>query len=149
MSEHEGVGRTNDVKGEITISGDAVTKGSFTVDMASVTSDQDRRDGQFRGRIMSVSTFPTSTFELTDLIKLGTIPADGAPFEATATGKLTLRGTTKTVTFRVQAQRASSTVKDRRQHPDRLRRVGHPQPELRPRPDEDNGLVEFLLVLAK
>src|SRR5260221_6355186 len=59
------VGRTSAVTGAMTIDGTSVTKGDFSVDMTTVASDQSRRDGQFHGRIMETSTFPTATFALT------------------------------------------------------------------------------------
>ena len=51
---------------------------------------------------MDVAKFPTSTFVLTAPIDFGAVPADGATVNATATGDLTLHGTTKSVTFNVQ-----------------------------------------------
>ena len=94
----EGAGRTNQVTGSLTIDGAVATAAEFTVDMASITSDSDRRDGQFRGRIMTVDQFPTSTFVLTAPIDFGSVPAEGATITATATGDLTLRGVTNSVT---------------------------------------------------
>lgn len=58
------VGRTSGVEGEMTISGTTVEAATVTVDMASVSSDESRRDNQFRGRIMAVGTYPTATFTL-------------------------------------------------------------------------------------
>ena len=55
----EAAGRTDQVTGSITIDGTQVTAADFTVDMATFTSDESRRDGQFNGRIMSVDQFPT------------------------------------------------------------------------------------------
>src|SRR5947209_7675336 len=64
------VGRTSSITGSITVDGTTVSAGTFTVDMTTVTSDQSRRDGQFNGRIMETSTFPTATFALTQPITL-------------------------------------------------------------------------------
>jgi len=106
----EGAGRTNQVTGSLTLAGTQATAGEFTVDMASVTSDSDRRDGQFRDRIMSVDEFPTATFVLTAPIELGTVPADGTEITASATGDLTLHGVTKSVTIEVTAQRNGAII---------------------------------------
>jgi polyisoprenoid-binding protein YceI len=100
----EGVGRTNQVTGSLTIEGTQVTAADFTVDVASIESDEDRRDNQFRGQIMETDTFPTATFVLTAPIELGSVPADGETITATATGELTMHGVTNAVTFEVQAQ---------------------------------------------
>ena len=65
------VGRTNQVDGTLSIDGTQVTGVDFTVDVASITSDESRRDSQFRGRVMSADEFPTATFALTQPIELG------------------------------------------------------------------------------
>src|SRR5688572_12049774 len=74
---NEAVGRTSDIDGSITINGTTVEAATFTVDMTSVESDQERRDRQFHGRIMNTSTYPKATFTLTEPIVLGSIPAEG------------------------------------------------------------------------
>jgi polyisoprenoid-binding protein YceI len=145
----EGVGRTSNVTGSITIAGTEVTEGSFTVDMASVTSDESRRDNQFRGRIMDVGNHPTSTFQLTQPIALGEIPADGQPITRPAAGKLTLRGTTRDVTFDVEAQRTGPNVKVAGAIPIVFAEWGIPNPSFGPAQTEDRGVLEFLLVLAR
>ena len=80
------VGRTQRISGSITIAGTSVSKGSFTVDMASVESDQSERNAQFDGRIMDVSKYPTSTLVLTSPIQLGTVPPDGTVEEVRGHG---------------------------------------------------------------
>lgn len=106
----EAVGRTSSVTGSIEIAGTQVTTGSFEVDMTTVESDESRRDGQFRGRIMQTDQFPTATFTLTAPIELGSVPAEGEAITATATGDLTLHGVTNSVTFDVQAQLSGGVV---------------------------------------
>ncbi len=104
------VGRTSRISGSISISGTTVTKGSFTVDMASVVSDQSQRNAQFDGRIMDVSAYPTSTLVLTRPIKIGTIPAEGSVRQLAATGTLAMHGVTKPVSFKVSGERSGSTL---------------------------------------
>lgn len=48
----EAVGRTSSITGTTEIRGTTLTAATFTVDMRSVASDQERRDRQFHGRIM-------------------------------------------------------------------------------------------------
>ena len=105
------VGRTSKVTGDFAISGSKVTAATFTVDMTSVKSDKDLRDKQFQGRIMETSKYPTATFKLTQPIDLGADPVAGKTYQAQATGDLTLHGTTKTITFTVNAERTGNTVK--------------------------------------
>lgn len=105
----EGVGRTGEVTGSLTISDSTVEAAEFTVDMASVTSDERNRDNQFRGRIMDTDTFPEATFVLTEPIELGAVPADGEEITVDAVGELTLRGVTQSVTIPLTAVLSGST----------------------------------------
>jgi polyisoprenoid-binding protein YceI len=106
----EAVGRTKDVTGTLTASGTTITAVDITVDMTSVTSDESRRDGQFTGRIMATDQFPTATFVLTRPIDLGSLPAEGDTMRAEATGDLTLRGVTRSVTIPLTAKRQGDTL---------------------------------------
>ena len=104
------VGRTSKIWGSLTIGGASVSKGSFTVDMASVVSDQSQRNAQFDGRIMGVNQYPTATLVLTAPIPLGTLPAAGTTKQYTAHGTLTMHGESKAVTFSVTAERIRSEI---------------------------------------
>jgi polyisoprenoid-binding protein YceI len=142
------VGRTDKVTGGITLSGATVTKATFTVDMASVESDQSRRDGQYRNRIMATGQFPTSSFTLTSPIDLGTLPGDGTTVTAKATGDLTLRGQTKPVTFEVKARRSGTRMEVNGSIAVVFDEWGIPSPSFGLAQVEDHGSLEFLLVLA-
>jgi polyisoprenoid-binding protein YceI len=104
------VGRTTSVTGHLTIAGSTATAAAFSVPMDTVHSDKSERDGQFDGRIMDVSQYPTGTFTLTSPIDLAPLPATGVIKSYTADGQLTLHGVTRTVTFTLTAER--STAKD-------------------------------------
>lgn len=143
------VGRTSKVTGSLTIAGSTVSATTFTVDMASVESDKERRDGQYRDRIMDVGTYPTSTFTLKQPIDLGSVPADGATITTRATGDLTLRGVTKPVTFEVKARRTGGTVEVNGSIHLVFDEWGIPSPSFGPAQVEDEGELEFLLVFAR
>ena len=104
------VGRTGSITGQVKISGTTVTAGSFTVQMATIKSDQSQRDAQFRGRIMDTSVYPTGTLTLTRPITLTPLPATGAVKTYTAAGQLTLHGHTRPVTFTLSAERTSAGI---------------------------------------
>ncbi len=104
------VGRTREIWGSLTIAGSTVTKGIFTVNMASVVSDQSERNAHFDGPIMDVSQYPTATLTLTSPIALGAIPDDGVQEHYNATGALDMHGVTKTVTFTVSAERLNGEI---------------------------------------
>jgi polyisoprenoid-binding protein YceI len=104
------VGRTSSVTGHLTIAGTTATAATFSVPMDTVLSDKSQRNAQFDGRIMDVAQYPIGTFTLTHPIDLAPLPATGVIKSYTATGKLTLHGATRTVTFTLTAER--STAKD-------------------------------------
>ena len=140
------VGRTDQVDGSLAIDGTQLTAVDFTVDVASIKSDDSRRDDQFRGRIMSADEFPTATFVLTSPIDLGAEPADGVEVATTATGELTLRGSTQPVTFDVVAKQDNGLIGVQGSIPVLFADYGIANPSFAGITTEDNGLVEFVLV---
>jgi polyisoprenoid-binding protein YceI len=102
------VGRTSSVTGQLSISGTTVTAGTFTVQMATVKSDESERDVQFNGRIMNTSQYPTGTLRLTAPIALAPVPAAGTVKAYHAAGQLTLHGHTRPVSFTLSAERSGS-----------------------------------------
>ncbi|MEX2628238.1 MAG: YceI family protein, partial [Ilumatobacteraceae bacterium] len=145
----EGVGRTNDITGSLVIDGTTVTAAEFEVDMTTVESDDDRRDRQFRGRIMNVDEFPTASFVLTESIQLGEIPPPGEQLTAAATGDLTLRGVTNSVTFDVTAQLEDGRIGVLGAIPVVFADYDIVNPSTAGITTEDEGLLEFVLVFER
>jgi polyisoprenoid-binding protein YceI len=145
----EAVGRTSNVDGALTISGTTIETAAISIDLASVTSDDSRRDNQFRGRIMDVARYPTATFMLTSPIELGSLPADGATVTVPATGDLTVRGVKKPVTVDVTAQRSGGTISVNGTIPVVFADYGIPDPSFGPASVEDHGEIEFLVTFTK
>lgn len=104
------VGRTRDVEGSMTIDGTTIADLDVTVDMTTLTSDDDRRDGQLAERGLETATFPTATFTLTTPVELGEAPAQGDTVTAEATGELTVHGVTREVTVPVEARWDGDTI---------------------------------------
>ena len=142
----EGVGRTNTVDGSLTIEGTTLTTTDFSVEVATIESDDSRRDSQFRGRIMSADEFPTATFALTAPIELGTEPVDGVEVAVSASGDLTLRGVTKAVTFDLTAKVENGRIGVLGAIPVVFADYGIANPSTGGITTEDNGLLEFILV---
>jgi len=142
---HTAVGRTSSISGSITIDGATVTGGGFTVDMATVTSDESRRDAQFKGRIMETGTYPTATFTLTKPIDLGSLPARGVRRTFRAKGSLTLHGVTRTVTFELTGQYTGSVVQVAGSIPITFADWNVPNPSFGPVTTQDHGVLEFAL----
>jgi polyisoprenoid-binding protein YceI len=147
--DNEAAGRTSSVTGDATITGTTVNSAKFTVDMTKLTSDSGQRDGQFRGRIMQTSQFPTSTFELTTPIQLQSIPANLQEVTVKATGKLTLHGVTKDVTVDLKARLNGSNLEVNGTIPITFADYNISNPSGGPAQVGDNGQIELLLVLEK
>ena len=145
----EAVGRTEAVTGSITIEGTRLTAANFSVDMATVTSDEDRRDRQFRGRIMDTATYPTATFALSEPITLASIPAQGVTASATATGKLTMHGVTRTITFTLSGRRSGSMLEVNGSIPIQFGDYNIENPSFGPAQTGDDGTLEFLLTFER
>lgn len=145
----EAVGRTTKVTGTMAIAGTTVTAVDLTVDMNSVSSDESRRDGQFRGRIMNTSRFPTATFKLTKPLSLSSIPTDSSTIRVSAVGDLTLRGTTKSVTVPLEARRNGDRIEVSGAVPIVFAEWGIPNPSFGPATTEDHGELELLVVFAR
>ncbi len=107
-AKSDAVGRTNDVTGTVVIEGDgdalAVTTVDLTVDVTTLLSDSDRRDGQLQQRGLETANFPTATFVLTQPIAIPAEALTGSPVTVDATGDMTIHGVTKSVTIPIDAQ---------------------------------------------
>jgi polyisoprenoid-binding protein YceI len=145
----EAVGRTSSVTGDATIAGGKVTAATTTVDMTSVTSDKSQRDQQFQTRIMDTSTYPTATFALTQPIDLSGLPTDGTTGTTTATGALTLHGTTKTVAIPLQVKQDGSDIDVQGSLKITFADYGVDNPSAGPAQVGDDGTLEFLVKLSK
>jgi len=144
------VGRSHSVSGHLTISGNTVTAATFTVQMATIHSDQSERDVQFDGRIMDVSAYPTGTFTLTHPISLAPLAAVGTIKQYHATGNLTLHGHTRPVTFLLSAERTASAIKVSGTIQIAFADWSIPNPSFGSFVTTQNhGILEFLLVLSK
>jgi polyisoprenoid-binding protein YceI len=140
------VGRTTDVSGTLRLTGTTVDAATVEVDLTTVTSDEERRDNQFKGRIMDVARFPTATFELAEPIALDELPPLGTLITEQAVGDLTLHGTTKRVTFELTAKRTPSTIVVKGSIPITFADYGIPNPSFGGVvTTEDHGELEFLV----
>lgn len=105
----EAVGRTGEVTGTIGIEGTTLTSADLMVDMASITTDQSRRDGRVRDAL-EVEQFPTATFVLTEPVDLGAGAESGEAVSVEAKGQMTIHGVTQDTTATLQAQLVDGTA---------------------------------------
>lgn len=103
------VGRTPNVSGGATISGTTITEVEVIVDVATLQSDESRRDGQVR-RTLEVEQFPTATFLLTTPIALSGIPAEDETLTIQADGDFTAHGVTRPVTVDIEARLVGEVI---------------------------------------
>jgi polyisoprenoid-binding protein YceI len=141
----EAVGRTSDVTGELEIDGTSVESATFSVDMTTVASDENRRDNQFHERILDTGSYPMATFTLTEPISFETIPSDGEEVTIAVTGELTVRGVTNTVTFDLAARHSGDTIEVSGAIPVAFDDYDIPDASFGPATVEDHGEIEFLL----
>ncbi len=141
----EAVGRTSDVTGNFTFVGTTLQAAQFTVDMTTIASDEDRRDGQFHGRIMDTKTYPTANFKLTAPVTIASLPAKGETFEASVSGTFTIRGVTKNVTIPLTLKADQVSVDINGLFPVTFADYGIPDPSFGPAKVQGNGEIEFLL----
>src|SRR5262245_4172522 len=105
------VGRTPDVTGTMTVADGTVSAVDVEVDLTTLDSDSDRRDGALRTRGLESDRFPTATFALTDPVALPPGLADGERASVSATGDLTIHCVTNEVTIDLDAElRGDRTV---------------------------------------
>jgi polyisoprenoid-binding protein YceI len=107
------IGVTNIVDGEITLDTKNPTNskvGTITIDISKLTSDSGQRDNAIRRRWLESSRFPTVTFVPTKLDGLPGTYTAGQELTFKITGDMTVRETTKSVTFDVKAKLDGDTL---------------------------------------
>jgi len=110
----DAVGRTGQVSGQATLAaaGDAVRvdAASFTADVTTLRSDNDRRDGRIRQMGIESDTYPEATFTLTAPVEVPAPALGGATADVTLVGDLTIHGVTKSVSIPAQAHLADGVI---------------------------------------
>lgn len=96
------VGRTPEVEGRLLLVDGVLDTASVTGDLTALTTDISQRDRRAQ-QAMNTGTFPTSTFELTEPVDLGSVPAVGETLQIEATGELTLNGVTREMPATIEA----------------------------------------------
>ena len=145
----EATGAADGLSGTAEISGATVSAVEVEVDMTTFASDDSRRDGQFQGRIMETGEFPTATFTLTEPIDLGALPAGGEDITVEATGDLTMRGVTSSITFELVARLTGTTFAVNATIPITFTDYGIDDPSGGPATVGTDGELELLLVFSR
>lgn len=140
-------GTTEHVTGTATLSGLSLTAAAFSVDVASITSDNITRDSFFRTQALQAGEYPHATFTMTGPAVSTVAPQLGVPQTLTATGALSLRGITRAVTVELTAVLGKSSVVVSGSVPIRFSDYGVEPPKLGFVTVEDTGFVDFTLNL--
>lgn len=139
-------GTTDQVTGTVVIAGGDLAEADVTVDVASIATDQSRRDSYFRGTVMDVDANPTATFSVTQVADLPELT--GTPVTVPVTGELTLHGVTRQVQTDVSVVRTAAGVDVSGSVPVRFGDHDVSAPDLGFVRVDDQGAVEFFLHLA-
>ncbi|TJZ74140.1 YceI family protein [Rhodococcus oryzae] len=143
------VGSTGEVSGSATVEAEKLTAGEITVQVASIATDDSRRDGQFDGRVMSTDEFPTATFVLDGPVDLSGLPVDGTSGTVTATGTLTIKGVARPVTVDVEVLRSGDALVASGSIPVTWTDFGVQPPSLGFVTVDGSGTVDFLVSLRR
>jgi polyisoprenoid-binding protein YceI len=144
------VGRTPNVSGTLTVQDGQVTDVALDVDLTTLKSDSDQRDGSIRSRGLQSDQYPTASFALTDPIEIPDDLTAGQSASTQVTGQLTLHGVTKPVTVDVDAQMGNGTVAVTGNAPIKLSDFGIEAPTgFRVLSIQDDGTFEFQIFFAK
>jgi len=142
-------GRTPDATGTVTVQGGKVTAATVDVDLTTLSSDKAQRDAAIRNRGIETSKFPKATFQLSRPIALPAVEP-GRVFEVRADGKLTMHGVTRDVTIPLKAKDSGTRFIVQGTAAIKMADFQIDPPNI---PGfvsvDDNGELEFLLVLAK
>jgi len=141
----EGVGRTSEITGSLTIVDEQVTAAEFTVDMTTLVSDSTRRDRQVNTRILDTANFPTATFTLKEPITLTPEALAGSDFSVDTTGTLALRGVTKDIDLTLIARLVDDVIEVNGSIQIVFTDWSIPDPSISSIVVVDRGLLEFLV----
>ena len=140
-------GTTDQVTGSVEVEAGALTSADVTVDVASIATDNGRRDAYFRENIMDVATHPTATFAVREPVELPEL--SGAPVTVPVAGELTVVGQTRPVQVDFSVVRTPQGVDVSGAIPVTFTDFGIEPPNLGFVRVADQGAVEFLLHLVR
>ena len=101
------IGRTKGVAGDVRVdfANPANSQiGTIVIDVSQLTSDEGRRDNFIRNNFLQSAQYPQATFKPTKIEGLPASAKPGDPLTLKVTGDLTVKQTTKPVTFDVTLQ---------------------------------------------
>jgi polyisoprenoid-binding protein YceI len=129
----EVTGHTNEITGELQIRLDdpqnALAFGEFTVNLPSLTSDRNQRDGWIRDNALQSNRFPVAKFVAKEIQNAPASYTDGTEVTFKLVGDLTVRDITQPVTFAVTATLTGDTIKGVATAPMQITNFGFDPPD--------------------
>ncbi len=111
---NEVTGSTNEIAGELQLNvadpANALAYGEFTVNLPSLTTDQNQRDAWIRDNALQSNQFPVATFVANAIENAPASYTDGSEVTFDLVGDLTVREVTLPVTFAVTATLTADTI---------------------------------------
>lgn len=142
-------GRTEDVEGDVKVEDKKLTEGKITVDVASISSDVEKRDINVRKSILHTDKFPKATFTLTEPADVSKLPDDGTTEKVKVTGDLELRGKKNPVTAELKVLRTGENVILQGNIPFKRSDFDIQTPQFVAATIADEGTIDLLLVLEQ
>ncbi|WP_408925741.1 YceI family protein [Corynebacterium sp. YSMAA1_1_F7] len=142
-------GRTEKVEGDFKVEGKKLTEGKVTVDVASISSDVEKRDINVRNHILHTDEFPKASFTLTKPADVSQLPDDGTTDKVKITGDLELHGQKNSVTTDLKVLRTGENVVLQGNVPFKRGDFGIETPQFVASTIADEGTVDLLLVLEQ
>ena len=107
------IGLTQEVNGQLTLNladVPSLESGEITVDISTLTSDDDRRDGRIREKYLESAKYPLATFVATGIEEGPASYEEGQEVSFKLVGDMTIRESTTPVTFDVTAKLEGDTI---------------------------------------
>jgi polyisoprenoid-binding protein YceI len=110
---NDAVGKTTAVSGTITLAPDGTidtAASKITIDVSTLKSDQDRRDGYVQHRLLQTDQFPSVTFVPTGITGVAVPLPSSGPQHFDLTGQLTVHGVTRPTVWHLTAESHGNDV---------------------------------------
>jgi polyisoprenoid-binding protein YceI len=146
---HDVVARTTSLSGSLTVSGLEVTRAYLSVDTTALTSDEKGRDLAMRTQGLETDRYPRASFLLSRPVRFEAWPGQGRVVTRTATGRVTLHGVTRDVTFPLQGRWTGTEIRLAGSLAIRLADFDIVAPSAGPVSIAETGIIEFQLTLVR
>lgn len=107
------VGKTSAITGTLYLTQDGLAtdqQSSFTVDLRTITSDETRRDNYMKQTTLQTNQYPNAVYVIESVEGFPSNYVEGEEIDLTINGQMTIKGTTKPLTFTAKARQAGNKL---------------------------------------